>query len=190
MAGLNTRTGQRNAPSPYSAPASKVPIPRQTPQGGTQLERKEGFIQLKPKPGTSEISATLPKGKFDDLDAIRAREREDTEFNKGISNELQQNNAARAAQASYLDSERQKQAAAASNVASQELARMQGTVSNQINARDNQASITRQIIADDGALQRAKLQDTANLRGYYAENLKNLLGYGAARANQNYEYWR
>lgn len=190
MAGLNTSTGQRNAPSPYSAPASKVPVPKQVVGGGTTLDKQGNIIQLKAKPGTSEISATLPKNKYEDLDQMRAREKQDSDYQKGQVTEIIQRQSSNAAYDKYLQGERDKQAATASSAAQQELMRMQGAVSNQINSRDNQTSITRQIISDDGALQRAKLQDTANLRGYYAENLKNLLGYGAARSNQNYEYWR
>ena len=183
MAGLNTKSGQRNAPSPYSANASKAPVPKQNSGGGTTLENNF----LKPKPGTSEISAKNP---VEPIDQMRAREREDFDF---YSQFVQQNRGQAARDNSSFksqDANTNTQGATASNLASQELQRMQGTVANQINARDNFARINQQIISDDGQLQRAKIADNASIRTIYSDNLKSLLGYGAARGAQNYEYWR
>ena len=187
MAGLNTKSGQRNAPSPYSANASKAPVPKQNPGGGTTLENRNNPQFLKPKPGTSEISARIP---VEPIDEMRRREKEDFDY---YSQFVQQNRGQAARDNSSFksqDANTNTQAATASNLASQELQRMQGTVANQINARDNFARINQQIISDDGQLQRAKIADNASLRTMYSDNLKSLLGYGAARGAQNYEYWR
>ena len=208
MAGLNTNTGQRNAPSPYSANANKAPVPKQVPGGGTDLEnkRKEGFIELKAKPGTSAISATSPKGKFDDLDQIRAREKQDSDYYSQLLNQAQQQSSSRSSQESYLTSERSKQAAEKQTAGQMDMAKFQAdqTAKGNFSAAINQirtanidkqtASAQNQALADR---QREEIgyKSGKDLRDYYADLQKNQLGFlsntvnSRAAQNQNYQYW-
>ena len=208
MAGLNTKTGQRNAPSPYSANASKAPVPKQVPGGGTDLEnkRKEGFIELKPKPGTSAISATLPKGKFDDLDQMRAKEKQDADYYAKLVDEIQQKNRGFSSQESYLTSERSKQAAEKQTTGQMDMAKFQAdqTAKGNFSAAINQvrtANIDRDAAnAQNQALADRQRQEIGyksgkDLQDYYADVQKNQLGFlsntvnSRAAQNQNYQYW-
>ena len=210
MAGLNTNTGQRNAPSPYSANASKAPVPKQVPGGGTDLEnkRKEGFIELKPKPGTSAISATLPKGKFDDLDQMRAKEKQDADFYAKLVDEIQQKNRGHATQTQYVDSQNKTQAATNQTTAQMDMAKFQadqtakGNYSaaiNQIRTAniDRDAANAQNQAAADRQREEIGYRKGKDLQDYYADVQKSQLGYAssalqaraATRANQNYQYW-
>ena len=205
MAGLNTNTGQRNAPSPYSANASKAPIPKQVPGGGTDLEktRKEGFIELKPKPGTSAISAKIP---VDPLDVMRGKEKEDADFYAKLIDEIQQKNRGHATQTQYVDSQNKTQAATAQTTAQMEMAKFQATQGQLGNysAAINQirtANIDRDAInAQNQALANRQREEIGyksgkDLRDYYADLQKNQLGFlsntvnSRAAQNQNYQYW-
>ena len=210
MAGLNTSTGQRNAPSPYSANASKAPVPKQVPGGGTDLEkkRKEGFIELKAKPGTSAISATLPKGKFDDLDQMRAKEKQDADFYAKLVDEVQQKNRGFSSQESYLNSERSKQAAEKQTAGQMDMAKFQATQGqlgnysaaiNQIRTAniDKQTASAQNQAAADRQREEIGYKKGKDLQDYYADVQKSQLGYASSvvqakattRANQNYQYW-
>ena len=207
MAGLNTNTGQRNAPSPYSANASKAPVPKQNPGGGTTLDKPGNIIQgLKRKPGTSEFSATLPKGKFDDLDQIRAREKQDSDYYSQLLNQAQQQSSSRSAQESYLNSERSKQAAEKQTAGQMEMAKFQAdqTAKGNFSAAINQirtANIDREAAnaqnqaAADRQRQEIGYKSGKDLQDYYADLQKNQLGFlsntvnSRAAQNQNYQYW-
>ena len=207
MAGLNTSTGQRNAPSPYSANASKVPVPKQVPGGGTTLDRPGNIIQgLKRKPGTSEFSATLPKNKYEDLDQMRAREKQDADYYAKLADEVQQKNRSHATQTQYVDSQNKTQAATAQTNAQMEMAKFQAdqTSKGNFSAAINQirtANIDREAAnAQNQALadrQREEIgyKKGADLQSYYADLQKNQLGFisntvnSRAAKNQNYQYW-
>ena len=199
MAGLNTKSGQRNAPSPYSENASKAPVPKQNPGGGTTLENRF----LKPKPGTSEISARIP---VEPIDEMRRREREDTNFYADI---LQQNRGQAARDQSYFQSQNANtnaQAAEAQTKTQMEMAKFQAdqTSKGNFSAAINQirtANIDREAAnAQNQALadrQREEIgyKKGADLQSYYADLQKSQLGFisntvnSRAAKNQNYQYW-
>ena len=203
MAGLNTNTGQRNAPSPYSANASKAPVPKQNPGGGTTLENRNNPQFLKPKPGTSEISAKIP---VEPIDEMRRREREDTDFYSRIIEQSQNKNMGQANYAASQNAATNTQAATAQTTAQMEMAKFQATQGQLGNysAAINQvrtANIDRDALnAQNQALANRQREEIGyksgkDLRDYYADLQKNQLGFlsntvnSRAAQNQNYQYW-
>ena len=205
MAGLNTKSGQRNAPSPYSANASKAPVPKQVPGGGTTLENRNNPQFLKPKPGTSEISAKIP---IDPLDVMRSKEKEDADFYAKLVDEIQQKNRGHATQTQYVDSQNKTQAATAQTTAQMDMAKFQAdqTAKGNYSAAINQirtANIDRDAVnaqnraAADRQREEIGYKSGKDLREYDGDLQKNQLGVfasalqtrAATRANQNYQYW-
>ena len=205
MAGLNTKSGQRNAPSPYSANASKAPVPKQNPGGGTTLENRNNPQFLKPKPGTSEISAKIP---VEPIDEMRRREKEDFDY---YSQFVQQNRGQAARDNSSFksqDANTNTQAAAAQTAGQMDMAKFQadqtakGNYSaaiNQIRTAniDRDAANAQNQAAADRQREEIGYRKGKDLQDYYADVQKSQLGYAssavqtraATRANQNYQYW-
>ena len=205
MAGLNTNTGQRNAPSPYSANANKAPVPKQNPGGGTTLENRNNPQFLKPKSGTSEISAKIP---VEPIDEMRRREREDTDFYSKIIEQSQNKNMGQANYAASQNVATNTQAAAAQTAGQMEMAKFQATQGqlgnysaaiNQVRTAniDREAANAQNQAAADRQREEIGYRKGKDLQDYYADVQKSQLGYASSalqarattRANQNYQYW-
>ena len=190
MAGLNTKSGQRNAPSPYSANAGKVPLPKQKPGGGSTLEKKGNIIELKAKPNTSTIFGQRVAEDFPGLDVIRQKDREDLSFYGQIIGDTQRNNLNLSQQDALFKSRIDANKSFVGNEANMNLAKLQTDASNLNNTRDNNTRLQQTAISTNASLEQAKIQDGISLKEFYAKNLQSALGYGASISNQNYEYWK